>query len=49
MLAIGEGASEEAQEQIRKLGSRNVILRSVKPPEDIVQRQRGDARRRATG
>ncbi|MCY2960827.1 MAG: ABC transporter permease [Planctomycetota bacterium] len=36
MLAIGEGASEEAQEQIRKLGSRNVILRSVKPTEDVV-------------
>jgi putative ABC transport system permease protein len=34
MLAVGEGASEAAQEQIRKLGSRNVILRSVKPPED---------------
>ena len=34
MLAIGEGASEEAQEQIRQLGSQNVILRSVKPPDD---------------
>ncbi len=33
MLAVGEGASAEAQEQIRKLGSRNVILRSVKPKE----------------
>ncbi len=34
MLAIGEGASAEAQEQIKKLGSQNVILRSVKPPEE---------------
>jgi putative ABC transport system permease protein len=34
MLAIGEGASEEAQEQIRQLGSQNVILRSVKPPDE---------------
>jgi putative ABC transport system permease protein len=34
MLAIGEGASAEAQEQIRRLGSQNVILRSVKPPEE---------------
>jgi len=34
MLAIGEGASEEAQEQIRRLGSQNVILRSVKPAEE---------------
>ena len=34
MLAIGEGASYEAQEQIRKLGSQNIILESVKPPEN---------------
>ena len=33
MLAIGEGASFEAQEQIKNLGSQNIILRSVKPPE----------------
>ncbi|WP_395717363.1 ABC transporter permease [Prosthecobacter sp.] len=33
MLAIGEGASHEAQEQIRKLGSQNIILNSVKPPD----------------
>ncbi len=31
MLAIGEGASHEAQQQIKELGSENVILRSVKP------------------
>jgi len=34
MLAIGEGASHEAQEQIRKLGSQNVILESVKPTDN---------------
>ena len=34
MLAIGEGASYEAQEQIRSLGSNNIIVRSVKPPEE---------------
>jgi putative ABC transport system permease protein len=39
MLAIGEGASEEAQEQIRQLGSKNVILRSVKPKEDFATGQ----------
>ncbi|MBI1849107.1 MAG: ABC transporter permease [Planctomycetes bacterium] len=33
MLSIGEGASYEAQEQIRALGSTNIIIRSVKPPE----------------
>jgi putative ABC transport system permease protein len=34
MLAIGEGASYEAQETIKKLGSNNVIIRSIKPPEE---------------
>ena len=33
MLAIGEGASYEAQETIKQLGSTNIILRAVKPPE----------------
>ena len=33
MLAIGEGASYEAQERIKRLGSTNVIINSVKPPE----------------
>ncbi len=33
MLAIGEGASYEAQQQIRSLGSTNVIVRSRKPPD----------------
>ncbi len=31
MLAIGEGASYEAQQQIENLGSQNIILQSVKP------------------
>jgi len=39
MLAIGEGASAEAQDQIRQLGSQNVILRAVKPPEDFASNQ----------
>ncbi len=34
MLAIGEGASYEAQEAIRRQGSTNIILSSVKPPQD---------------
>jgi putative ABC transport system permease protein len=34
MLAIGEGASYKAQEAIKKLGSDNIILRSVKPAEE---------------
>ncbi len=44
MLAIGEGASYEAQQAIKKLGSQNIILRSVKPAEDT--RQSGNSNRR---
>ena len=34
MLAVGEGASREALEQIRKLGRDNIILTAAKPVED---------------
>jgi putative ABC transport system permease protein len=34
MLSIGEGASKEALEQIRKLGSTNILISSIKPVED---------------
>jgi putative ABC transport system permease protein len=34
MLSVGEGASREALEQIRKLGSNNIIITAVKPAED---------------
>ena len=34
MLAIGEGASRDAQERIARLGSLNIIIRTVEPPED---------------
>jgi putative ABC transport system permease protein len=33
MLAVGEGASKQALDQIRKLGSNNIIVDSVKPVE----------------
>ncbi len=33
MLAIGEGASQEAQAQIRRMGSRNLLMASVQPPK----------------
>ncbi len=36
MLSVGEGASKEALEQIRKLGSNNIIVSSTKPVEDQV-------------
>jgi putative ABC transport system permease protein len=41
MLAIGEGASYEAQEAIKKLGSRNIIIRSLKPPDEARQASMG--------
>ena len=33
MLAIGEGASRHTQEQIARLGSSNIIIQTIKPPE----------------
>ena len=34
MLSVGEGASKEALEQIRKLGSNNIIISSIKSVEE---------------
>ena len=34
MLAIGEGASREAQDMIARLGSTNLIVETVKPPDE---------------
>jgi len=34
MLAIAEGTSRQAQEQIRALGATNIIVRSMKPSEE---------------
>src|SRR5436190_24180262 len=34
MLAIGEGASYQAQQQVLALGATNIIVMSVKPPND---------------
>ncbi|MCB9881364.1 MAG: ABC transporter permease [Planctomycetes bacterium] len=39
MLAVGEGASYEAQQKIKALGSNNILLRSVKPAELETQQQ----------
>src|SRR5438034_5127300 len=36
LLAIGEGISEEAQRQIEGLGADNIIIRSIKPPNDVL-------------
>ena len=38
MLAIGEGGSREAQKVIKQLGSTNLIVETVKPPEEQVNK-----------
>ena len=39
LVAIGEGASHDAQEEIKALGTNNIIIRSVKPMTDKIQLQ----------
>jgi len=34
LVALGEGVSYQAQQQIQELGATNVIIKSVKPPQD---------------
>src|SRR5262245_41601748 len=36
LLAIGEGISQEAQRQIEGLGADNIIIRSIKPSNDVL-------------
>src|SRR5262249_26248813 len=36
LLAIGEGISKEAQRQIEGLGADNIIIRSIKPPNEVL-------------
>src|ERR1700748_3130954 len=33
MVAIGEGTKQAALEQIQRLGARNILIRSIRPPE----------------
>ncbi|MDF7825143.1 ABC transporter permease [Pontiellaceae bacterium B12227] len=34
MLSVGEGANQEIQEKIQRMGSQNILLKSVKVPQD---------------
>ncbi len=34
LVAMGEGVSYQAQQQIKDLGATNIIIRSVKPPQE---------------
>src|SRR6187455_2168396 len=46
MLAIGEGASAQAQQQVLELGATNIIVVSVKPPEGATQNNSSGQRSR---
>jgi putative ABC transport system permease protein len=35
MLAVGEGASKQALEQIRKLGSNNILITAARPADEV--------------
>jgi len=41
LLAIGEGISKQAQTQIESLGADNIIVRSIKPPNDVLAQNSG--------
>ena len=38
MLAVGEGASKEALDQLERLGTNNIIINSIKPSDEANQR-----------
>ena len=42
MLAIGEGASQEAQAMIARLGSTNLIIETIEPPNEQADSGQGD-------
>ena len=48
MLAIGEGASQAAQDAIRGLGSTNILITSIKPPAEEEAATGADAFRAIT-
>ena len=37
LVAMGEGVSYQAQQQIKELGANNIIVRSTKPPSDVTR------------
>src|SRR5215475_4235143 len=40
LMAFGEGSMQDALEDIRRMGATNIIIRSVKPPEDSTAQNR---------
>ena len=47
MLAVGEGASQQQQDAIRRLGSGNILVNSLKPPPDQQTQSTGRGSRHA--
>ena len=41
LMAFGEGSMHDALEDIKRAGATNIIVRSVKPPDDSATSQRG--------
>jgi putative ABC transport system permease protein len=37
LVAMGEGVSYQAQQQIKDLGANNIIIRSIKPPSEVTR------------
>lgn len=44
LVALGEGVSYQAQKQIEDLGATNIIVKSVKPPQDSSRSSSGSSR-----
>jgi putative ABC transport system permease protein len=40
LMAFGEGSMQDALEDIKRLGATNIIIRSVKPPDEVSTAQR---------
>src|SRR3954451_24123139 len=40
LMALGEGSMQQALENIKRLGATNIIVRSIKPPDDGAAQQR---------
>src|SRR3954471_23209443 len=40
LMAFGEGSIQDALEDIRRMGATNIIVRSVKPPDDSASTRR---------
>src|ERR1700746_1900012 len=40
LMAFGEGSMQDALDDIKRMGATNIIVRSVKPPDDSVTARR---------